>query len=1068
MHFRGLHIDGFGIFHDCDVRDLPNGLIVFSGENECGKTTLMQFVRTVLFGPPRGLKNAYLPLQGGRHGGRLELLMEDGRNIIVERLDKKVTISDNSGTAKREPSEYLLNGVDRQTYERVFAMGLEDLQGFDVLTQEGVRGRLLAASAGLGAASVPETLKRLDKQIGELLTRGGRIQRIPTLKKELTTVRSEIRELRSQASEFARVTVERDHLRRDTAEKKSEYRELRLRKERLQQLERSRDVWIRLDAARKEIATFEHASEFPLNGLERFNSLSQDIAGLHEDKLKAAEEVRKIDEQIEQLDVDTELLKCRDAIEQLIAERQKLASAIDDLPLRRSDVDRCESDFDERLSELGSDWDEQQLADADVSVQVRQKVQQFAKDLSSAEREFIAARHDKNTAEEQNNLASETLEETVGRLDSIERPQIIEPTALQRRRRTIRSAQSLQHQLTSTKAALHAQQHTDTEASKRLERLEGQTGQSARLLPKWLPIAIMVVGILLAISLGMRGDWLVAAVAGTLGFSGAILVYWLNRHLDGQAERLKKDHADDISELHQALKTARAECKRLQDQLNSQSERLGELLDSLAIPENVEQIEDMLAELENDVEQCSEQLRTWTTLTDQVAQQKRDAKKAAQRFEGKSDRFREVQQSAKSLRHEWRSWLEMHGFDQGIRPDQFEVVLQAVDAARQAQKSRLVAKTRLSEVTDYVNKTSKRLLEVSRDSQVALAVQQPGVETLDLLTRQLDRAVKDEVTHRDLKVVRNAATRDVDRLSNAISEKQKQRGELLLQAGTQDKDEFQSRAAAHESWKELQEKIAQDELTIDTIAGTKESLVEIISELSVKGPPEVAAESVDVERRIEEVDLELSSGDQEVGELNKCLADMAVDDKLGERLLKERSLVESLSRATKRWAVLSICRSLLEKAREVYERERQPSVIQAADDFLRLMVNDRYHMISALGEEAIHLEADNLERKHELFWSSGLSDQVYLATRLGLAREFAKHSEPVPLIFDDVLVRFDATRRRTAARALLDVAAHQQVLLFSCHPDVVNAVQDAWQTVEEPRVPLVCFELDHGRITRNE
>lgn len=127
MHFRGLHIDGFGIFQDCDVRDLPNGLIVFSGENECGKTTLMQFFRTVLFGPPRGSKNTYPPLRGGRHGGRLELLMEDGRNIIVERIDKKVTISDDSGTARREPAEYLLNGVDRQTYERVFAMGLKDL-----------------------------------------------------------------------------------------------------------------------------------------------------------------------------------------------------------------------------------------------------------------------------------------------------------------------------------------------------------------------------------------------------------------------------------------------------------------------------------------------------------------------------------------------------------------------------------------------------------------------------------------------------------------------------------------------------------------------------------------------------------------------------------------------------------------------------------------------------------------------------------------------------------------------------------------------------------------------------
>ncbi|GAB4147702.1 MAG: hypothetical protein Tsb009_21020 [Planctomycetaceae bacterium] len=1067
MYFRGLHIEGFGIFQDCAIRDMPNGLIVFSGDNECGKTTLMQFFRTVLFGPPRGSKNTYPPLQGGRHGGRLELVMGDGRKILVERIDKKVKISDDSGTAKQEPSEYLLNGVDRQTYERVFAMGLEDLQGFDVLTQEGVRGRLLAAGAGLGAASVPETLKQLDRQISELLTPGGRVQRIPTLKKELTKVRSEIHELRSQASEFARVTAKRDQLRRDMADKRNEYQDLRLRQERLRQLERSRDVWIRLDAARKEIATLEHASTFPLNGLERLNGLSQVIEGLDEEKRKAEEEVRTIDEKMEQLDVDIELLKCRDDIEQLTAERQKLASAVDDVPLRQSDVDRFESDFNERLSELGTDWDEQRLADADTSVQVRQTVQQFARDLSIAEKEFEAARHEKNTAEEQHNQASELLGETIGRLDSIAQPQFIEPTELQHRRSTIRSAQSLQNQLTSTEAALHAQQHIATDANKRLERLEGQSKHSARLLPKWLPIAIIVVGILLTIPLAMRGDWLVAVVASALGFLCAILVLWLNRHLHEQAERLRKDHSEERSELQQTLKTARAEAVRLQKQRDSQSEKLDTLLDSLATPENVERNEELLAELENDVEQCSEQLRIWTTLTNQVAQQKRDAKKAAQRFKDKSDRFSEVKRTAKSLQHEWRSWLEGRGFTQGIRPDQFEVVLKAVDAARQTQKSLHAAKARLSEITGYVDEISRRLLEVSRKAQVALPEQQSGVGMLDFLTRQLDRAVKNELKHRDLKVARNAATREVDRLSKKISEKQQEKEELLLQAGTKDENEFRSRAAAHESWKELHEEISQYELEIRTIAGTEESLDEIISELSLKGPPEVAAETADVRSRIEEIEHELSIDDQEVGKLNKVLADMAVDDKLGERLLKERSLVESLSRATKRWAVLAICRSLLEKAREVYERERQPSVIQAADEFLRLMVNDRYRMISALGEEAIQLEADNLERKHELYWSSGLSDQVYLATRLGLAREFGKHSEPLPLIFDDVLVRFDATRRRTAARALLDVAAHQQVLLFSCHPEVLSAVQDAWQTIDEPRVPLACFELDHGRITRN-
>ena len=142
-------------------------------------------------------------------------------------------------------------------------MGLEDLQGFDVLTQEGVRGRLLAAGAGLGAASVPETLKQLDKQIAELLTRGGRIQQIPTLKKELTTIQSEIRDLGSQAAEFARVTAERNQLRRDTAEKKSEYQELQLRKERLQQLERSRDVWIRARRSPKRDLYFRARERIP-------------------------------------------------------------------------------------------------------------------------------------------------------------------------------------------------------------------------------------------------------------------------------------------------------------------------------------------------------------------------------------------------------------------------------------------------------------------------------------------------------------------------------------------------------------------------------------------------------------------------------------------------------------------------------------------------------------------------------------------------------------------------------------------------------------------------------------
>ena len=43
MYLTGFHIDGFGIYHDQGVQDLPPGLVLFVGDNESGKTTLMNF-----------------------------------------------------------------------------------------------------------------------------------------------------------------------------------------------------------------------------------------------------------------------------------------------------------------------------------------------------------------------------------------------------------------------------------------------------------------------------------------------------------------------------------------------------------------------------------------------------------------------------------------------------------------------------------------------------------------------------------------------------------------------------------------------------------------------------------------------------------------------------------------------------------------------------------------------------------------------------------------------------------------------------------------------------------------
>lgn len=47
----------------------------------------------------------------------------------------------------------------------------------------------------------------------------------------------------------------------------------------------------------------------------------------------------------------------------------------------------------------------------------------------------------------------------------------------------------------------------------------------------------------------------------------------------------------------------------------------------------------------------------------------------------------------------------------------------------------------------------------------------------------------------------------------------------------------------------------------------------------------------------------------------------------------------------------------------------------------------------------------------------------------------------VPVLADDILVNFDDERREMAARALLSLARQRQVILFTCHSEVVALIQ---------------------------
>jgi uncharacterized protein YhaN len=116
-------------------------------------------------------------------------------------------------------------------------------------------------------------------------------------------------------------------------------------------------------------------------------------------------------------------------------------------------------------------------------------------------------------------------------------------------------------------------------------------------------------------------------------------------------------------------------------------------------------------------------------------------------------------------------------------------------------------------------------------------------------------------------------------------------------------------------------------------------------------------------------------------------------------------------------------------------------VVARASALFKEVTSGRYqHLVArdgileALDERDVRVDAANL--------STGTVQQLYLCMRFGLAEEFADRGTSLPLIMDEVLVNFDPERARAMARAIVDVSARHQVLLFTCHPETVKTMEE--------------------------
>jgi uncharacterized protein YhaN len=312
-----------------------------------------------------------------------------------------------------------------------------------------------------------------------------------------------------------------------------------------------------------------------------------------------------------------------------------------------------------------------------------------------------------------------------------------------------------------------------------------------------------------------------------------------------------------------------------------------------------------------------------------------------------------------------------------------------------------------------------RLVGRSDFSHVDLETEAVQVADLAKLAEEL-RSIEDRIEGEARQ--RERMQRQLEDIGNKITE-------LLEQGGASSETEFFRRAETYRMRSELLAELAR---TPEGIVEEPEAGVEPLDEASYRQAVE----------RHEALTSRLNEARSEAGGLEERLRGLSRSEQRSRARLRREAVLARVEEASGKWAVLTLCRSLLSGTRQIYETERQPEVMRRASEFLARMTGGRWTRVISPLEEGVVVQSGTGERVRPEKLSRGTAEQLYLAMRLALVEEYSEHVCSLPVIFDDIFVNFDPERTRRSFEAVRDLSASHQVLLFTCHPHLVRMVQE--------------------------
>ncbi|MDQ0217618.1 hypothetical protein ELQ35_06230 [Peribacillus cavernae] len=986
MKIKELHVYGYGKLENKTFSDLGQ-LQIFFGENESGKTTIMSFIHSILFGFPTKSQNErrYEPKLNAKYGGSVLLVSERFGEVGIERVKGKavgdVNVAFENGKVGNENDlKELLQGIDKNYFQSVFSFDLQGLHGVQDIS-EAALGKYLLSAGMIGSDKLLEVETKLQKQLDARFKPSGQKPELNVKLRQLKDLQSGVK----KADEEQRTYIELQLKQKQTEAELLALKETINRNEGTlfyyQEFLRVQPLFEEKQTVQNELAKLGDVP-FPVDGLKRLEQLVALKIPNNAQLSAMQQKQQENDTSIEQLNISP----------YLTANKEKWTAVLDNAPLlekweeEKSQLEQTlrtkEREKENYKNNLLIELHDDEISKLDTSIFMTEKIK-------GLEREKHRLESERTRLDEKYKLEKNSLEATEARIDELKQNQL--PNEERRRLERVYSPHSNGNYATLKKEILEEQ---IAELTQKYSQLSAKAKRNRKR-------SAITATLLAVISLVTSGYFLIGEqflLGGITALFAAIAIsfhFFINQ-------------TDVLADLKQQL--AHAEKKKRNDQQQTEEEPS---LESVSIRHLLQKEEEIQQQLRAEAVKHKERTAAFHLVIEE-----------SERWEAS---WNKTNEELASIMQKWQIPFNSKDYHAGAALELLMNVKHAIDESLELKK-------KLARIERNFTQKKQELFTICDELGIFAANWR---EAVIIVKRALNQHLEQSMLLNKYKQEKRPLEMEIERLQSESAFLSDEMNQLFKAALVEAEEEFRKQARLAEEKERLTTSLQMISVQLEKTTFHSEDF----DALSVSKVSRYSVEALEAERK----DLfgRQSVLLEQLSDMKHRIRHLEEGGTYSDLLHQYNETKAAFNTEAKEWAKYALAKSMLDKTITTFKRERLPKVIVLAEEYLSFLTSGEYKRI-LLGEtvDGLYLERYDGLRFEAGEVSRGTAEQVYVSLRLALAQNIFG-SDGFPIIIDDSFVNFDRNRTANMIRLIQKISESRQVIFFTCHEHLLSYFENA-------------------------